>query len=278
MTVRGEIVANASALVFRARSFEDQRKDLFERIEVIKQRIESQKVEGGLLATLISRDNLPALEETQQQLANLRTAIELEKHQQSTLKNQTAHLQSSIEMTIAVRQKQAQYDKLATDARSLSLLLDEERQKESTLKFQQSQLSAEILRTQLNRKRYEQALSAEPEQPIDLPSLQKKKKSLIEQMTLVQTKREAFEQEVTESVDELERLRVRQQELREIADRSELINAAALRKQILEKAAENSDLRSYLPLSLDTEHLLEDLGQLVETSASLIGRSKLEVI
>jgi hypothetical protein len=175
-----------------------------------------------------------------------------------------------------VRQKKGQSDKLAIDARSLSILIDEERQKDSALKFQHSQLSSEILRVQLNRKRYEQELGAEAEPSIDLAPLQKKKKSLIEQTSLVQAKCQAFEQELEETVDTLERLRIRHQELKEIADKAEMIDVAGLKKRILQGAAENVDLRSYLPVPSDAERLLEELAQMSEASASLISRSQLE--
>jgi hypothetical protein len=277
MSVRAEVVAQASSVVSRARFLEEQRNSLLEQIEAAKQRIEDQKSWGGLLAALISRDDLPSLQETRERISTLRRAIESEKQQQVTFQNQTANFQSSIETSIAMRQKRAQYDKVATDTRSLSLLLDDERQKESRLKFQQSQLSAEILRTQLNKTRLEQRLSAELEPQVDLTSFQKKKKSLLEQTELVLAKRQAFEQELVETTDQLERLRIRQNQLKQIAGRSEGIDVATLQNQILERATENVDLRSYQALPRDAESLLEELNCLAETSATLIDRSRLEL-
>jgi hypothetical protein len=275
MTSRANVLASASSLVSRAKSLEDQRKELIEQIEAAKEHIEKQKSKGGRIAALLCRDDLPLLRDTTKRLIDLRTAIEHEQNQQQRFKSRTTQLQSTIESSIVVRQKQSQHDKLSADARSLSMLVDEERQKTATLKFQQSQLSAEFLRAQLTRKRFEQQVSAELDPPVDLTPLQKKKKSLLEQTRLVQAKRLAFEQELADSVDQLERLRIRHEELTKLATESETLDAALLRARILESAAENTALRSYKPLPRDVDQVLEELVSLAETSASLITQTQM---
>jgi hypothetical protein len=145
MTSRANVLASASSLVSRAKSLDDQRKELIVQIEAMKEHVEKQKSNGALIAALLCRDDLPLLRDTTKRLIDLRAAIENEHNRQQTFKERTAQLHQAIESSIALRQKQAQHDKLSAGARSLSVLVDEERQKAATLKFQQSQLSAEFL-------------------------------------------------------------------------------------------------------------------------------------
>jgi hypothetical protein len=277
MQVRAEAVANAASLVSRARPLEESRRLLIEKLNSTRQRIEQQKIEGGLIASLLSRPTLPSLKEAQEKSSNIRNAIEREKQEQISVKNKIQQLQSSLENSITLSQKRGEYDRVANDSRSLSVALEEERQRESVLKFQQSHLSAELLTVQLNKKRMEKRLAEEVEAPIDFQGLQRRKKSLIDQRSLVQTKREAFEQTLTETIDGLEGLRIRQEELKEIAERTESVNIEELKQKVLDGAAENLDLRSYEVLPREAERLLEELTRLAEASASLVFRTRMEL-
>jgi hypothetical protein len=87
----------------------------------------------------------------------------------------------------------------------------------------------------------------------------------------------AFEQELADSVDELERLRARHEELTRLAAESEALDADVLRTRILECAAENTALRSYKLLPRDVDRMLEELASLAETSASLISQTQMMI-
>jgi hypothetical protein len=274
MTSRATVLASASSLVSRAKSLEDQRKELAEQIEATKEQIEKQKNSGTMIAALLCREDLPLLRDTTNRLIDLRAAIENEQNQQQRFKDRMAQLHNTIDSSIVMRQKQTQHDKLYVGARSLSVLVDEERQKEATLKFHQTQLSAELLRAQLTIKKLQEQISVEAEVAVDLTPLQTKKKALLKQTKLVQTKRLAFEQELTDSVNELEQLRLRYEELTKMATELEATDADVLRSRILERAAENTELRSYRPLPPEFDEVLDELASLAETSASLISQTQ----
>jgi hypothetical protein len=267
---RAAVLASASGLVSRAKSLESQRSDLLKQIESETQRIESQKHDGMALAALLLRDELPSRRATKQRLTELQSAIDEEHREQSSLRARSARLQASIDTTIALRHKQTQYDKLATDLKALAIRIDDERKREATLKFQQTQLASELLKARLTKKRLAEQLAADPAPPIEMAPLQRKKRSLLDQRRLLQAKREAFEQELAESVDELERLRNRQAELGEMTERAEAVDPADLQRQIIQSAAENTELRVYRPVPIAAENLLDELTQLAESCASLL--------
>jgi DNA repair exonuclease SbcCD ATPase subunit len=277
MSTRVSVLASASSLVSRARSLEAKRSELLQEIESLTQRIESQNREGGLIANVLQRSDLPSLRETTTKLTRLKAAIQEEQRQQTALKRECAQLQEGITAGISLREKQTQYDRFATELKALASRLEEERKRETTLKFQQTQLLSEQLKARLRRKRLEEQLAADATPLLDLTPLNKKKKSLLDQMRHLRTKREAFEQELIDTVDELEQLRSKRTGLKEMADRTESIDPTDLQRQILQAAAENMELRAYRPVPQAAEDLLTELARLAESCASLLDRAQLVI-
>jgi DNA repair exonuclease SbcCD ATPase subunit len=273
MTGRLGLVAGASALLSRAKALDLQRNELLDQLQAARRRIEEQRHEAGLIDPLLARSDLPSLKETERRLGELRELIESEKQQRLKLKAESAELQSWIDASISLREKKAQSEKVAADVKSLSVKVQEERQKEHSLQFRQSQLSSQLLKAQLLKKNYEQQLASEPEPAVDVGRIEKKKKSLIDQTRLVQAKREAFEQELTASVDELEELKIRKAKLTEMAERVENSDPPELRCRILLAAADNLDLRAYRPPSREADSLIGELSKLSDNCSSLIERT-----
>jgi hypothetical protein len=104
--------------------------------------------------------------------------------------------------------------------------------------------------------------------------LERKRQSLVNQSRLVQAKREAFEQGLTECAERLQKLRIPQDELVEIAERLEGLDPAALQRQVLESAAENTDLRTYKPLTSEANRVLDELTRLSRGCDELIEKSQ----
>jgi hypothetical protein len=77
---RATSLATASLLLSRAKSLDLQHKALLETIQICKNTIESYTKEGELIHVALARGELPSLVETSQRLAQLRAAIETEKH------------------------------------------------------------------------------------------------------------------------------------------------------------------------------------------------------
>jgi myosin heavy subunit len=271
---RGSALATASSLLARAKSLDLQRKALHEQIQSCKNTIESRKNEAALINLVLARGELPSLAETSQRLSQLRAAIEAEKEQQAQFKAQSTDLQGLIDSSISMRERKTQYEKAALELKALCMRLDEERQRGKTLKLRQSQLSSQMLKAQLKQKKLKQHLTADFEPPIDIAPIKRKGRSLGDQTRLVRAKREAFEQELTESAEQLHRLRIRRDELTDIAERARSLDPAELQRQILEGAAENTDLRKYKPLPSATNRVLDELTRLSQGCERLLERSQ----
>jgi chromosome segregation ATPase len=273
MTARLGVVAGASALLSRAKALEFQRNELRDQLQAARRRIEDQKHEAELIDALLARADLPSLKETQRRLVELRELIEAEKQQQLKLKDESAELQLSIDASISLREKKSQSEKVAADVKSLSVKVEEERQREQSLLFRQSQLSSQLLKAQLLKKKYERELASELEPAIEVVPLEKKKKSLVDQTRLVQAKREAFEQELSASFDELEELKIHKVKLTEMAERAETLDPPELRRRILAGAADNIDLRGYRPPPSEAHSVIEELRKLSEECSHLISQT-----
>jgi hypothetical protein len=131
-----------------------------------------------------------------------------------------------------------------------------------------------MLKAQLKQKQLKQQLTADFETPIDIAPLERKRQSLVDQSRLVQAKREVFEQELAESVQQLQKLRLRRDELTEIAERVSSLDPAEVQRQILESAAENTDLRKYKPFPSEASRVLDELTRLSRGCDGLIERSR----
>lgn len=264
MSNKEQIIKESAALLSQVKSLDNQRTILKQQIEAAKETIEKQKRLAEHMSALMRRDDLPNLEDTKERLNELREQIDNARQFQNELRAQSQQIQDRIDYSIAVRDKRSQYDKIVAEVRKLSNTLEEEKQKENELKLKHSHLSSVLLKNQQEKRSMEQRMNTPIEPSPEIEPIKKKHTSLAKHIELVQTKKEAFEQELQECMIELTELRKKREQLDELNTKVESFDPEQLQNQILAAASNNMDLRRYHSLKPGTDKEMSEIRNLID--------------
>lgn len=273
---RAAILRESSELIAYVKELNSKRQQINDDIAEAQKVVGTQKREAELISAIMQRNQIPDINQTQSRVDELKRHIKDQKEEQERLKIQVKELHRYIDDRLSIRDKMALRDQVMAEIQKLKSKLEKESKKESELKLLQTKLSQKLLKKQIEKKSIEQKLAeAEPELP-DIDKLLKKKRSVEEQLRILNTRYDVFQQELESVNAELDKAREKKKEFDILNEQIVIYDPDATAEQLLAAASANLSLRRYTELTKDAQNI-KDLEILIAECEDLVIRANNEL-